>query len=354
MLLCFIVLLWYYQVLSAVGILEGISGAVDGRNIGGSNVARTIDRTQDELNAVATTGNLSDASEIVLEGSRRNSDLEVDGISGNQWDALVVGGSNRGVKPGRSAIGNLAHEFAADVGRAGEGIGGVTVTRSISSAGQSTVSGLGGVHVVKCQLNRGASRCALSSDVLKKCGLVAKQIDTMDGIEEFGSQIANKVVLNEVLVCRNISKKHKTRVHRRVGGVELEGFGPVARITEDIILDIRCRKIADIKTVSLEPEYINHISSLHVVDSDGADVKNSGGLSGKSAGHVHGHGGIKTGKSEINSHYLLVIINLNILYLWILLNILILCILRQRQRQRQLNMSFVYLYLIRRRQFNRQ
>ena len=238
----------------------------------------------------------------------RDRHLEVNGIirlKRNRLDAADVGS---GAETSRSSVGDLAQQLARKVGIAREIISGVLEAIGIS-IGQTSGSR---AHSSKSGLDGGMSSSTLADKVAKKSIFIAKQIDTISGVEELESKVANKVVLDLVLVGQDITTSSKDGVirHVGVGRVQHQISGPSIGRIEHVVLDIGSVSVIDIKRVRLELEDREHIRQLDVVDSRSTDIEGSRSSGGKLTRNTESEGLVKTGKSKI--HHFIVIILTNI------------------------------------------
>jgi hypothetical protein len=277
---------------SVVGVL-GSRVSLSGGSVGGVNVG-----LQNQLNLVDTSVECGRAAgEVVLIGSRRDRDLEADSVVHKKRHALDGGRVGDAGKTRRSGVGNLAHQLAREVSSAGEGVGAVLVTGR-------TVSSVGLVDSVERSVNCATGSSTLADKIRQKSVFIAKQVNTVGGVEELLSKVADKVVLDEVLLGDDAATSCQNRrggQSASVDGVQLEVGGPVAHV--DVILDIGSISVVDIKRVGLELEDIKHIRQLHVVDSNAADIEDDGGFTGELTGDTESKILVKTSEGKIHGHY---------------------------------------------------
>jgi len=274
-----------------VRILGGRAG-LDGGSVGGVNI-----RLQNELNLVDTSVKGSRAAgEFVLVGSGRDGHLEADSVVLLKRHALDSADVGDAGKTSRSSVGNLAHQLAREVGGAGEVVGAVLV-------GRSAVSSVGLVDSVERSIDGLASSNTLANKIRKKRLFVAEQVNTVGSVEELLGKVADKVVLDEVLLGGNAATSSQDGAGRQragVDGVQLEIGGPVAHV--DVILDIRGIGVVDIERVGLELEDSLHIRQLHVVDSNAADIEGDGGFTGQLTRDTESKFLVKTSEGKIHNH----------------------------------------------------
>jgi len=254
---------------------------------------------QQQLNLVDTSVKSSRATgEVVLVSRRRDRNLEVDSISGLQRNTLNGSGTSDAGKTRRSLAGNLAHQLAREVGSAGKGVGAVFV-------GRSAVGSVFLVDSVERSINGGLGGGTLGGKVRKKSVFVAEQVNTVGGVEELLGKVADKVVLDEVLVGNDIAGSSENGVGQQtsVDGVQRTIGGPSVHV--DIILDIRGIGVVDIKRVGLELEDSEHIRQLHVVEGNGADIEGDGGFTGELTRDTDSKGLVKTSEGKIHHNFLL-------------------------------------------------
>ena len=275
---------------TVVGVL-GSRVSLSGGSVGGVGL-------QNQLNLVDTSVECGRAAgEVVLIGSRRDRDLEADSVVHKKRHALDGGRVGDAGKTRRSGVGNLAHQLAREVSSAGEGVGAVLVTGR-------TVSSVGLVDSVERSVNCATGSSTLADKIRQKSVFIAKQVNTVGGVEELLSKVADKVVLDEVLLGDDAATSCQNRrggQSASVDGVQLEVGGPVAHV--DVILDIGSISVVDIKRVGLELEDIKHIRQLHVVDSNAADIEDDGGFTGELTGDTESKILVKTSEGKIHGHY---------------------------------------------------
>jgi hypothetical protein len=274
-----------------VGVL-GSRVSLSGGSVGGVNVG-----LQNQLNLVDTSVKSGRAaSEIVLVGSRRDGYLEADSVilkKRNALDGVRVGDAG---KTRRSSVGNLAHQLAREVSSASEGVGAVLV-------GRSAVSSVGLVDSVERSIDGLAGSNTLGDKIRQKSVFIAKQVNTVGGVEELLGKVTDKVVLDKVLLGDDAATSSQDGAGREgtgVDGVQLEGGGPVAHV--DVILDIGSISVVDIKRVGLELEDSKHIRQLHVVDSNAADIESDGGFTGELTRDTESKFLVKTSEGKIHGH----------------------------------------------------
>jgi len=242
----------------------------------------------------------------MLVGSSGNADLETDCIVRLERNRLNARNIADGSKTSRSIVSDLAEQLAREVAGAIKIVLGILV-RDASFGSRSLVDCLKSVD----DLAGGIS--TLGDKVRQQLGLVAKQINTISGVEETKSQITNKVVLNKVPLGDNISAVRQNRLGREsvsVGRVEGQIGGPCVHV--HVVLDIGGVNVVDIKRITLKLEDVKHIRQLHVVVSNAANIDSRGGGGGKLTRNTEGEGLVKTSKDEVDGHYILVIILTNI------------------------------------------
>jgi hypothetical protein len=206
-------------------------------------------------------------------------------------------------------VSDLAEQLTREVAGAIKIVLGILV-RGLSSGSRSLIDCL------KSGDDAAGGSSTLSDKVLQQLGLVAKQIDTISGVEETKSQITNKVVLDKVPLGDNISAVGQDRSAAEsvsVGRVEGQIGGPCVHV--HVVLDIGGINVVDIKRISLELEDVTHIRQLHVVVSNAANIDSRGGGGGNLTRNTEGEVLVKTSKDEVDGHYILVIILTNIFFM---------------------------------------
>ena len=217
---------------------------------------------------------------MLLIGSGGNRDLEVDGVTVNKRDAVDTRDVSSAVETSRGGIGNLAQQHTGEVGT---GIKCVDTVLVRSSA----VRSVGLVDSVERSLNCQTRSGTLLNEVGKQSVFVAEQINTVRGVKETLGEVANKVVLDKVLLGEDFAGSWQDggRSQRvSVYGVQPQSGGPKAPV--HVVLDIGSISVVDIKRVSLILEDILHISSLNVEDRNAACVDSRRGLTGESTRKV--------------------------------------------------------------------
>ena len=277
---------------TVVGVL-GSRVSLSGGSVGGVNVG-----LQNQLNLVDTSVECGRAAgETVLVGSGRDRNLEADSVVHKKRHALDGGRVGDAGKTRRSGVGNLAHQLAREVSSAGEGVGAVLVTGR-------TVSSVGLVDSVERSVNCATGSSTLADKIRQKSVFIAKQVNTVGGVEELLSKVADKVVLDEVLLGDDAATSCQNRrggQSASVDGVQLQIGGPVAHV--DVILDIGSISVVDIKRVGLELKDIPHIRQLDVVDRNAAHIEGDGSLTGELTGDTESKILVKTSEGKIHGHY---------------------------------------------------
>lgn len=278
----------YY--LSTVVRILGSRVGLNGGSVGGIAIC-----LQNQLNLVDTSVKGSGAAgKVVLVGSRRDRNLKADSVINLKRNTLNRADVGDAGKTRRSSVGNLAHQLTREVGSAGEGVGAVLVRRR-------TVGGVGLVDSIERSVDGLTGSSALADKVREKSVFIAEEINTVRSVEELLGEVANKVVLDEVLIGGNTATGCQDgggRESAGVDGVQLEAGGPSIHV--DVILDIRGVGVVDIERVGLELEDGLHVGQLHVVDSDGTDIKSSRGFTSEFTGDTKSKSLVKTSKGKIH------------------------------------------------------
>lgn len=275
-----------------------VGNVVGGRtrlNRGSVSVATAL---QNQLDLVDTSvKRVRAVGEVVLAGSRRDGDLEADGVVILKRHALNGSGTSDAVKTRGSGVGNLAHQLAREVGGGRrEVVGAVLVTGR-------TIGSVGLVDSVERSINRGLGISTLGGKIGEKCVFIAKEINTVRSVEELLSKVAEKVVLDEVLRGDDIAGSSQDGVgeHTSVDGVQRTIGGPSVHV--DVILDIGSINVIDIKRVGLELKNGLHVASLDIVDGDGADIQGGGGFTGELTRDAESKILVKTSEGKIHGHF---------------------------------------------------
>lgn len=256
---------------------------------------------QNQLNLVDTSvEGASLCGEVVLEGGRGDSHLEVDAVAVFKRDASDARGTADVVETSRGGIGDLAQQHTGEVGRGSSCVGAVLVR---SSAGKSS-SGL--VDSVERSVNCQTSSGTLLNEVGEQSVFIAKQINTVGGVKERLGKVANKVVLDEVLLGDDFASSWQHGMGNQsvsVSGVQLQGCGPCVHV--HVVLDIGSIGVVDIKRVSLILKDILHMSSLNVEDGDAACVDSGGSLTSESTGEIERKCLVKAFEGKVHHNCLL-------------------------------------------------
>jgi hypothetical protein len=279
-------------------VVREFRGAVslDGGDVGSIDIG-----LQNQLDLVNTSvEGRRTRGEGVLVDSRRDRHLEANGVIHGKRDRLNAGFVRDTSSETRSSFASdLAQQLAREVGRGVLGVGGIL-------AGRSTVGSRGHVDGIEGSLDITESSSALGDKVRKKIVFIAKQIHAVRGVEELLGEVADKVVLDEVLLLSDIATGGQDGIRRKcvsVSRVQLQVGGPVAHI--NVILNVGSISVVDIKRVGLELKDGPHIRQLHVVNSNAADIEGDRSFTSELTGNAEGKSLVKAGKSEIHHFFLL-------------------------------------------------
>jgi len=267
------------------------AASLDGGDVGSIDIG-----LQNQLDLVNTSvEGRRTRGEGVLSGVRRDRHLEADSVIHSKRNRLN-GADIRDfcTKTSSSVISDLAQQLAREVGRGVLSVGGIL-------AGGSTVGSRAHVDGIEGSLDSIVSSSALGDKVGKKSVFIAKQIHAVRGVEELLGKVADKVVLDKVLLHSDIATRFKYRGSGQsvsVNRVQLQVGGPVAHI--NVILNVGSISVVDIKRVGLELKDSQHIRQLHVVDSNAADIEGGSSLTSELTGNAEDKRLVKAGKSEIH------------------------------------------------------
>jgi hypothetical protein len=273
---------------------RGAAG-LDGGDVGSIDIGL---QNQPDLVNTSVEGRRT-RGEGVLGGVRRDRHLEANGVIHSKRDRLNAGFVRDTSSETRSSLASdLAQQLAREVGRGVLSVGGIL-------AGRSTVGSRGHVDGIEGSLDSSVSSSALGDKVGKKSVFIAKQIHAVRGVEELLGEVADKIVLDEVLLSNDIATICKNRGSQSVSvsRVQLQVGGPVAHI--NVILNVGSISVVDIKRVGLELKDVPHIRQLHVVNSNAADIEGDRSFTSELTGNAEGKSLVKAGKSEIHHFFLL-------------------------------------------------
>jgi hypothetical protein len=252
------------------------AASLDGGDVGSIDIflQNQLDLVNTSVEGRRTRG------EGVLCGVRRDRHLEADGVIHSKRDRLDGADIRDAVETSSSVVSDLAQQLAREVGGGGLVVSGVL-------AGRSTVVSRGHVDGIEGSLDSSVSSSALGDKVRKKSVFIAKQIHAVRGVEELLGEVADKVVLDKVLLHSDIATRFKYRGSGQsvsVNRVQLQVGGPVAHI--NVILNVGSISVVDIKRVGLELKDSQHIRQLHVVDSNAADIEGGSSLTSELTGNA--------------------------------------------------------------------